>query len=253
MKKAIFITGASSGIGAALSHLYAKDDNVVIGIVARRLDRLEAIKKHCESEKSKVIPMQADVTDAEAMERVAAKFLKTAGRIDVVIANAGLASHPHPAMSDFEVLRQMVNVNIVGVLNTFAPFLPAMVKQGSGQLVAVSSIAGFLKLPGGVYSATKAAIRYLMDGWRMDLADHGINVTTIFPGFVESELTQPKRKWYPFLVSSKKAAQLMKKAIEAKKRNYIFPWQWRVIVPILRLFPGLLGRGQGLFERKHRK
>lgn len=230
----VFITGASSGIGEALARAYA-DSGVVLGLGARRIDRLRALKAKLEASGAVVHVYELDVTDAKNVQQVADQFTKVVGGIDLVIANAGVAGWGHPVKDATEKMTTMVEVNINGVIRTLTAFLPTMVKQRSGHIVAVSSIAGFKALPGGVYSATKAAVRYLMDGWATDLAPYNIQTSSIFPGFVTSEMT--RGEWYPFLISADAAAAEMKAGIAAGKHWIILPWQWRVLIPVLRLVP----------------
>src|SRR5690606_24826033 len=108
-----------------------------------------------------------------------------------------------------------VETNVNGVIRTLKAFIPTMVRQRNGQLVAVSSIAGFKALPGGVYSGTKAMVRYLMDGWQRRLGEYGISTTAVFPGFVTSEITKGER--YPFLITAEQAAAEIKAGIEARQ------------------------------------
>ncbi len=238
-KKTFFITGASSGIGRALA-LYLAGEGITLGLVARRREKLAEAKELCEQKGATVYTYEMDVKNHEGMEQVAKDFLKKAKRIDVVVANAGIAHHQSPFDTNAQQYSEMIHTNVIGVIHTHLPFLEQMRKQRRGQLVTISSIAGFLKLPGGTYSATKVALRYLMEGWRMSMRSHNIKVTNIFPGFVESEMTDVSKNKYPFLVSNKRSAELIANAIYKEKANYIFPWQMNFIVPILRVFPWLI-------------
>lgn len=238
-KKVFFITGASSGIGRALA-LYLAQKDIVLGLVARRREKLLEAKELCEQKGATVYTYEMDVTNHEGMEKIAADFLSKTNRIDVVVANAGIAHHKSPFETNAQQYADMVHTNIIGVVHTHLPFLDKMKNQRRGQLVTISSIAGFLKLPGGTYSATKVAIRYLMEGWRMSMSPHNIKVTNIFPGFVESEMTDPQKNKYPFLLTNKDAARLIAGAIYKEKKNYILPWQMNIFVAILRIFPSLI-------------
>lgn len=237
--RTVFITGASSGIGAALARTYAAPD-VVLGLAARRTDRLQLVAKECRSLGASVHCYTLDVRDGAATRQVATRFLKTAGQIDVVIANAGVGQWKHPLETPVEELTAMVDINVNGVIHTISAFTPAMATQRHGQLVAISSVASFRGLPGGAYSATKAAVRYLMEGWRLDLAPYGVHVTTIFPGYIASEMTSSPDAWYPFLIEADEAARLMKQAIARRQRVVVLPWQWWLVLPFLRLVPSRL-------------
>ncbi len=236
-KRAIFLTGASSGIGASLAAAYA-EPGAVLGLAARRADKLQAVARQCRARGARVHCYPLDVRDAAAVRSAASRFLKVAGRIDVVVANAGVAHWRHPAEVTAEELTGLIDVNVNGVINVVSAFVPAFIAQRSGQIVAVSSVAGFRGLPGGAYAASKAAIRYLLDGWRIDLRPYGIAVTTVAPGFVASEMTAGDRARYPFLISSDDAAAVIRRAADARHRLVVVPWQWWAVLPLLRLLPG---------------
>lgn len=238
---AIFITGASSGLGAALAEEYAAS-GVVLGLAARRVGKLEATAERCRARGATVHVYALDVTDGPATQRVADQFVTAAGRIDLVIANAGVSGWRHPIHDQAESLTALMRTNVEGVINTVMAFVPTMVKQGAGHLVATSSIAAFAPLPRGAYAASKIAVRYLMDSWRIDLAPYGILVTTIFPGFVATDLASRPDRTYPFRVSSPAAARAIRAAIARKARNFIFPWPWRFLVPLAPFVPGWLWR-----------
>ncbi|MBI2589960.1 SDR family NAD(P)-dependent oxidoreductase [Candidatus Berkelbacteria bacterium] len=236
----IFVTGASSGIGAALARAYARP-NIILGLAARRVEKLKAVAQDIRDRGAQAYIYELDITDIDATECVAQKFVKSAGGIDLVIANAGIGGWAHPVQTDPRKLTTIINTNVNGVINTVGAFLPSMVAARRGHLAVLSSIAGFRGLPGGVYSASKVAIRYMLNGWRFDLKPYNIHVTTLYPGFVETEMTGSKR-WYPFLISADQAAVEIKRAIQQKKAHWVFPWPWRLIVPILRILPGVLIR-----------
>lgn len=147
IEKAIFITGASSGIGAALAMEYAAS-GIALGLAARRLDKLEVIAERCRSRGALVVVYQLDVTDDSKVKKVADDFVEKAGRIDIVIANAGIGGWNHPVGAGSKTMTKMVDVNLSGVVNTLGSFLPQMEKQKSGWIVAISSIASFKGLPG---------------------------------------------------------------------------------------------------------
>ncbi len=253
----IFITGASSGIGEALARAYA-GPGVTLGLGARRIERLQVLKQELESRienrELRIEIYQLDVTDGTAVVKVAQEFATAAGGLDLVIANAGVGGWVDPLVDDPARMVGMVDVNVTGVIHTVTAFARQM-KQGShGHIAVTSSIAGFKPLPGGVYPATKAAVRYLMEGWRAQLERSKIAVTMIYPGFVSSEMTRstPPRqargrsgqaKWYPFLITARQAARVIKRGIEAEQRSIIVPWQWRLLIPLIRLLPtSLLAR-----------
>ena len=123
------------------------------------------------------------------------------------------------------------------------PFLPAMEKQKSGKIGIISSIASFRGLPDhGGYSSSKAALRYLAESWDHNLSKHNITITTIFPGWIATEMTAKHEFKMAFLMDSDKAAIIIAEAIQAEKGKLILPWQWKFIVPIFRILPNALVR-----------
>ena len=237
-KLKVFITGASSGIGSALAEEYAKQ-GAIIGLAARRQDKLQQIKSSCESlGAGKVITYDLDVTNEEASIDVAKDFVNLERKgIDVVIANAGVAFSDSLSSGDPKQINQTLAINILGVANTIVPYVPAMKNQKSGSLIIISSIASFTAPPYfGGYAASKVAVRRLADSWRRSLKKYKIDVTTICPGYIKSEMTDVNEFKMPFLMDADVAARKMIRAIEAGKKTYILPWQWRPIIALSRLF-----------------
>ena len=169
------------------------------------------------------------------------RFVADAGGVDLAIANAGRSVIERLASGDAAPGADTVNVNVLGVLHTLQPLIPAMIGQGHGHLVTIGSVAGFRGLPGkGAYCASKAAVKTLMDAWRPELRPHGIRVTTICPGWVVSEMTERNPYPMPFLMQTAEAARLTAGAIARGRRTYVFPWQMRLLVPLLRALPDRL-------------
>ena len=233
----IFITGASSGLGMALAEALA-GPGVTLGLAARRKERLDALTKNLEGAGAKVVAYQADVRDTRVMAEAAEDFVKRAGGVGLVIANAGISSGGRLTDGAAEPLNEVFAVNVMGMINTIAPFVPHMIRQGSGHLVAISSMAGFRGLPGRAdYNGSKSAVSTMMDGFRLELKQHGVRVTNICPGFIESEMTARNNFRMPFLLKADKAARLIIKAIRRNKKTYVFPWQWRVLLPLVVRLP----------------
>ncbi|HUL44957.1 MAG TPA: SDR family oxidoreductase [Bacteroidota bacterium] len=186
--KVVVITGASSGLGeAAARHLSSEGAIVVLG--ARRTDRLNALTAEITKTGGKALAMTTDVTKYEQVKRLVDTAVKTYGRIDVMINNAGLMPQSPLERTKVDEWNQMVDVNIKGVLYGIASALPHMIKQRSGHIINVSSVAGHKVRPNGaVYSATKHAVRVLSEGLRQEVKPYNIRTTIISPGAVESEL-----------------------------------------------------------------
>lgn len=190
--KVALVTGASSGIGEGTARQLAKA-GVTVGLVARRADRLEALKASIEANGGTARVFVADVTDAAALKNAAQALREEFGTVDVLFNNAGIM--PISDIDEFKTNEwdQMVDINIKGVLNGIAAVLPIMIDQHSGHIFNVSSIAGRRVFGQGfsVYSATKFAVSALSEGLRMEVGGkHGIRVTTIDPGQVSTELLE---------------------------------------------------------------
>ncbi len=240
----VFITGASSGIGEHLAYVYARRGSH-LGLAARRKDQLNRVADTCKKFRAtvdvEIYPM--DVQKTKACKEAAEAFLQVTGGIDIVIANAGIGGPDHLSTGDASHINQMLITNILGVTNTVIPFIPTMTTQKSGKIVIISSVAGFRGLGGrGGYSASKAAVRIMADSWRHTLTHYGIQVSTVCPGFIETPMVGKNRFPMPFLMDVTVAAEKIVAAIERGKKTYIFPWQWRFIVPILRILPDVLIR-----------
>ena len=232
----IFITGASSGIGAAMAVEYAKR-GATLGLAARRKEKLEQIAQECLNQGAKDVKTYSlDVKDADVSEQIAKEFMALGEGIDIVVANAGLAISDQLSKGESSRINHLLNTNILGVTNTIIPFIPQMKKQKQGKCVIVSSIAAFNPMPYfGGYGASKVAVRMLADSWRKTLLKHNIQFTTICPGYVKSEMTDVNEFHMPFLMATDVAARKMLRAIDVGKKTYILPWQWRVIIR-LKLF-----------------
>lgn len=188
--KVVVITGASSGMGAAAArHLAAKGASVVLG--ARRSDRIDTLAAEITEAGGKATAVTTDVTKPEDLKDLVDAAVKTYGRIDVLINNAGVM--PLSPMDRLKVDEwdRMIDVNLKGVLYGIAAALPHMKERKSGHIINLSSVAGH-KIFGGsaVYSATKSGVRVISDGLRQEMAPHNIRVTIISPGAVKTELLE---------------------------------------------------------------
>ena len=234
----VLITGASSGIGAALARQYAGADTV-LGLVARRRTELDALAAALPG-RTEVFAL--DVADAAALQDAAAAFATAHGAPDLVIANAGISvgtAADDPA--DVAKLRRVLEVNVCGLAATLAAFAPSMRARGSGTLVGIASVAGFRGLPGaGAYSASKAAAISWLESLRTELRGSGVSVVTVCPGYIDTPMTRVNRYRMPFLLSADEAARRIARAIEAKRRLAVIPWQMALVSMLLRAAPGWL-------------
>ena len=235
MAPKVFITGASSGIGAALAAHYARE-GATLGLCARRLAPTQALLSALGSDGA---CYQADVTDAQAVRTAASDFVDRFGAPDIVIANAGIGAGTLTEIpEDLAVFRRIMDTNVVGMVTTFQPFVAPMRARGSGTLVGIASVAGFRGLPGGgAYSASKAAAITYLESLRVELHGSGVSVVTICPGYVRTPMTAGNRYRMPFLIDADDAARRMARVISARRRFAVIPWRMALVSVVLRRLP----------------
>lgn len=231
----VFITGASSGIGQALAQHYAKE-GAIIGLAARRADLLTNLQDSLFTE---TVIYALDVRDAEALEKAAHDFIARFGAPDIVIANAGVSAGTLTEnKDDLNTFKGVIDINLLGMVYTFQPFINAMKKSGQGSLVGIASVAGIRGLPGaGAYSASKAAVIAYLESLRVELSPDGICVTTIAPGYIKTPMTDINQYAMPFLMAPDVAAKKFAQAIAKKKRFIVIPWQMGWIARLMRFLP----------------
>jgi NAD(P)-dependent dehydrogenase (short-subunit alcohol dehydrogenase family) len=243
--KRIFITGASSGLGAALAQSYARQ-GAMLGLVARRQGLLEELRASLpHPERHRIYAL--DVTDHAALSAAAADFLAAAGGIDVVIANAGISQGTLTEYAeDLAVFERILATNVSATVATFAPFIAAMKAQAQAgsracRLVGIGSVAGIRGLPGaGAYSASKAAVIGYCESLRVELRASGIRVVTIAPGYIDTPMTRVNTYRMPFLLSADRFAERAVAAIDAGVSYRVIPWQMGVVAKLLRMLPNWL-------------
>jgi hypothetical protein len=194
-----------------------------------------------------------DVRDAAGLARVAEDFVAKFGAPEIVIANAGVSSGTSTERAeDRAVFQEILDTNVMGMVNTFQPFIPALRRAGGGTLVGIASVAGFRGMPGsGAYSASKAAAIAYLESLRVDLRGSGISVVTICPGYIATPMTANNRFPMPFIISADLAAARIADAIERGVRLTVIPWQMGVIGVLLKIMPRPLY--DRLFARAPRK
>ena len=225
----VVITGASSGIGEALARHYAGVDTE-LGLISRRPPAAGL--------PGKVMHYPADVTDLPALRKVAEAF----GTPDLVIANAGVGVGTHgDDLNDVEKLRRVLDINVAGLAATLAAFAPAMRRARRGTLAGIASVAGFRGLAGnGAYCASKAAAIAWMESLRTELHDSGVSVVCVCPGYIDTPMTRVNRYRMPFLLPADDAARRIARAIAARRRLAVIPWQMAAVSVLLRAMPGWL-------------
>jgi short-subunit dehydrogenase len=231
----VFITGASTGIGQALAHEYASR-GAILGLVARREPLLTSLKKQLNTECS-VYPL--DVRDQSGLKKAADDFIAKYGVPDIVIANAGVSAGTLTEhQEDTAIFKVILDINVIGIVNTFQPFMASMKKLQQGSLVGIASIAGVRGLPGaGAYSASKAAAIAYLESLRVELSKDGVMVTTIAPGYIKTPMTDVNQYPMPFLMAPEVAAKKFAQAIQQKKRFIVIPWQMGWLARFMRILP----------------
>lgn len=236
----VFITGASSGIGAALAQQYAAQ-GAVLGLVARRADMLEALRASLpHSARHHIYAL--DVTDSAALATAAEQFILAEGGADVVIANAGISQGTLTEFTeDLPVFKRIIEINVCATVATFMPFIATMKAQAATRptrLVGIGSVAGIRGLPGAeAYSASKAAVISYCESLRVELRSSGIGVVTIVPGYIDTPMTQINSYRMPFLMPVDRFAKQVVQTIDRGDSYRVIPWQMGVVAKLLRLLP----------------
>lgn len=234
--KVVLITGASSGIGRALAIDLARR-GASVGLLARRQEILNQIVNDINSAGGRALALPADVTQADAVRGAVDELRREFGAIDLLIANAGISINTFVPDLCEKKIAELINVNVIGVVNSVAAVLPNMVRQGSGHLAVNSSLAAYRGLPkSAAYCASKAAISSFFEALRIDLKGSGVDVTIIHPGFIKTPLIQHIRRT-PYLMEVDYAVQKIIRAIEKRKKGYAFPWQLATLARACKLLP----------------
>lgn len=224
--KSLLITGASSGIGAALAEAYAAP-GARLALTGRDGGRLDEVAALCRKAGASVSTHVVDVADRATMEALVAA-LDAERPLDLVIANAGIGGSTSGLKGGDRseaVTRRIFAVNLDGVLNTVLPAVPLMAARRRGQIAIVSSLAAYIPLPGmAAYGATKSAIKSYGEALRMELRPKGIGVSVICPGYVRSRLTANGPKVQPFVKEASAAADLIKRRLARDPAVIAFPW-----------------------------
>ena len=248
----VIITGASSGIGAALALHYARS-GAVLGLIARRKAELEQLAGKL-STPVRIYPI--DVRDASAVQAAATDFLQRHGCPDVVIANAGISVGTLTEFSeDLPAFRDVIDINLIGMVQTFQPFIAAMRAARGGNLVGIARVAGYRGLPGAAaYSASKAAAVSYLESLRVELRGSGVKAITICPGYIATPMTAQNPYPMPFILSAEAAACSIAGIISRGRTFAIIPWQMAIVARVLRVLPNwLYDRMFGRVPRKPRR
>jgi short-subunit dehydrogenase len=234
----ILITGASSGIGAALARHYGSRGDVV-WLAGRRTAHLQTEVDAIRARGGTAHAVTLDVERADHMESELAALDAQAGGFDVVVVNAGVGGKgATPSSLRFADAKQVLQVNYVGAIASILGALQPMLQRRRGHIAVVSSLAGIVPLPIALdYGSTKAGLSYFVEAMRSDLRAHGVDVTLVLPGFVHSEMTSDNKFPMPFIISAEDAARRIASAIDAKKHTLRFPFAYRAMFAVVALLP----------------
>ena len=234
----VVITGASGGLGAAIARRYAAA-GATLGLIARRAQELDRFAATCAGT---CATHAADVRDSAAMRAAAADFTSQHGVPDIVIANAGVSIGTlTEAPEDEQAFRDVFDINVIGMVNTFQPYIAPMRSRGGGVLVGIASVAGYRGLPGsGAYSASKAATISYLESLRVDLRGSGITVITLCPGYIVTAMTDKNPYRMPFIMTADEAANKIAAIIEKRKTYAVIPWQMAVVARLMHVLPRFL-------------
>ena len=231
----VVITGASGGLGLALARHYL-ECGAMLAAIARRTDLLQTLSAEFPG---KVYCYPLDVRDAVALERAASDFIVRAGVPEIVIANAGVSVGTLTEYAeDIDAFEQVMDINVLGMVRTFQPFVARMREAGRGTLVGIASVAGFRGLPGaGAYSASKAATIAYLESLRVELHGSGVRVVTVCPGYIRTAMTSVNPYPMPFILEADEAARRIARAIARQTPFVVVPWQMGLAGRLLKWLP----------------
>ncbi|WP_146659338.1 SDR family NAD(P)-dependent oxidoreductase [Enhygromyxa salina] len=236
--RSALITGASSGIGAALAKYYAAAGAQVL-LAARREQALRELADSIEASGGKAQIEVLDVSDPERTEARIRELDHTLG-FDLVVANAGIGGSKWGGKLDWADCKGIINVNVSGAIATLTGALPGMIERRAGHLVGISSVAQYRGLPSSaIYCASKAFLSTFLESLRIDLHGTGVSVTDARPGFIDTPLSA-SLKSKPFEISAEEAAKIIAKAVRRKRGVITFPKQMAAVGHMLEVLPGAI-------------
>jgi short-subunit dehydrogenase len=240
----VLVTGAAHGIGRATALALAAR-GMPLGLIDLEGVGLAAVVQDLKERGATAAVAMADVTDREGLLRAVASIEAVIGPIEVLVACAGIGTLTLVPDLDTSILRQTLEVNLVGVAQSIEAVLPGMVARGRGHIVGVASVAGYRGFPWMIsYSASKAALIAYLEALRPGLRRRGVTVTTVCPGFVRTRMSTSVPYQRPVkMLEPEEAARHLVRAVERRPRNCIFPWNMRIGLAILRHMP------DGWFDR----
>jgi short-subunit dehydrogenase len=237
-KPTVLLTGAAHGLGRATALALARR-GLPLGLIDCDGIALAAVTEELEKLGTTVSSAVADVTDREVLSHVVASIAGRLGPIEVLVACAGIGTLTLVPNLDTAMLRQTLDVNLVGVAHCIEAVLPGMIAAGRGHIVGVASVAGYRGFPWMIsYSASKAALIAYLEALRPGLSRRGVTVTTVCPGFVRTRMSTSVPYQRPVkMIEPEEAARHLVRAVERRPRNCVFPWNMRIGLAILKYMP----------------
>ncbi len=233
------ITGASSGIGWSLAKTLARG-GARVGLIARRGAALEELAAEIRQEGGVAAFAVADVTDRHRLRRAVEELAEALGPVDLMVANAGVGVPTTLEPVNIDVVEETIRVNVLGVIYAIDAVLPSMLRRKTGQIAAISSLAGYKGMPGeSAYCASKAAVNTYMEALRVQVRDRGITVSTICPGFIRTPMTSTMT-FMPFVLTADQAAERIVRALARKVKVYNFPRRTATLMWIAQRLPDWL-------------
>ena len=233
----VWVTGASSGIGAALVPVLAAR-GARVAVSARRRDLLESLAAEWRRGGTDVLVAPVDVTDRAAVIETVGRIEQAWGGLDLALLNAGTHKPPSGPGFDISQFVDVMALNYFGVLFGIEAVLPGMLRRGRGHIAGVASLAGYRGLPtAAAYGASKAALIHVLESLRFDLEPHGIAVTVINPGFIRTPLTDKNRFHMPFLMDVDRAAAVIVAGLERGRKEIHFPRVFSSMLKLARVLP----------------
>jgi short-subunit dehydrogenase len=249
--KVVVVTGASMGIGESIATEFAAQGASVV-LVARNAARLEAARARVPNS----IAVSCDVTKREDLERVLATTLTSFGRVDVWVNNAGHGLMDSVAQMDLAECRRMFDTNLFAVIQAMQLVAPVMEKQGSGAIINISSVAGYIAVPYmAAYGATKRALNAITRAARMELEKSGVQVINVCPGYIATDFAlnavKGKERYRLGMaartgITPDQVARAVLRAYEKNKREIVVPWKDRIFIVLYQLAPGIV---EGMMRR----
>ncbi|ROL62193.1 SDR family NAD(P)-dependent oxidoreductase [Bacteroidetes/Chlorobi group bacterium ChocPot_Mid] len=223
MTKNIIITGASRGIGREMALELGKQGHNLL-LLARDEDKLKSVCDELKDSNISVHYLKCDVTEKSEVNDAIEYAKRLMGTIDIAILNSGVAGSGYFKDFQSDKLRNIFDVNVFGIAYFMEGLIPIMKEQGYGTIAGVSSLADLRGIPGNAaYCASKSSVTFLLDAARVELAEYGISVITIKPGFVKSDMTANNAFFMPFLMESEEAAKIIVNGIMSGKKRIAFP------------------------------